>query len=161
MSVEQSGTITPGHRVKWVSQNVIGDAGPLGANLPVLGYLLSADFAATSDQPIVLPSTMTAFQLTGIVIANTTLSLTTAAGGFYPEAAKGGTPIVAASQVYSALTTSAKLMEATLASFGSTSYFTRSILEDWAIYFSLTTGQGANAYADIYLIGNDLTIYAS
>jgi hypothetical protein len=90
---------------------------------------------------------------TRFLITNASLSLTTAVGGFYPTVSKGGTPIVAATQVYSALTTAAALLSATLAAFGSGNAFSASNLTAWSIYFALTTPQGAAATADIYICG--------
>lgn len=158
MGVQQSGRVTPGHAVIWTTDNVIRDGGVLPSAQRVLASFPNADFNDTGDQPIILPPAINAFQLTGIIITNTTLSLSAAVGGFYPEADKEGTPLVADTQVYSTLTTAEKLMQATLASFGSGTRFSRSNLPDWAIYFALTTPQGAAANADIYLIGIDLTL---
>lgn len=158
MPVLQSGSVTPGHAVKWVTDNVIGDAGSLPAAQKVLAYLNNASFNSTADQPIILPSSINAFQLTGILITNASISLTTAAGGFYPAASKAGTAIVAASQVYSTLTASTKLLSATLAAAVATTRYSTANLADWTIYLSLTTAQGAAATADVYLIGIDLTL---
>ena len=64
-------------------------------------------------------------------------------------------------QAYSALTTSAGLLQATLASFGANTRFSSANLGALggllAIYLSLTTGQGAAATADVYAAGIDLT----
>lgn len=158
MPIEQSGNITAGHLVVFTANNVVQDGGPLAAAQKVLAVAQGVDFNATSDYEIALPSTLQQFQLTGIIITNASISLTTAVGGFYPTTSKGGTPIVAATQVYSALTASTKLLAATLASYGSTTKFDRNILTDWAIYFALTTAQGAAATADIYIQGIDLGI---
>ena len=157
MAIEQSGNIVPGHVAIWNSPNVIKDGGPLAASQKVIARLLNADFNADSDQPIVLPAAIQAFQLTGIIITGATASLSVAVGGFYTEADKAGDEIVADTQVYSALTTYDLLMQATLASFAQTARFSRRNLTDWSIYFSLTTPQGGAALADIYLIGIDLT----
>lgn len=160
-SVQQSGNITVGHGAQWLATGVIGDAGSTLAGEKVLASLRGANFNTTIDQPLVIPSIITAFMLTRIVITNATLSLTTAAGGFYSAASKGGTAIVAAGQAYSTLTTADKLSQATLASFGSTTRFSSSNLGLLggllAFYLSLTTGQGAAAQADVYAIGVDLT----
>jgi hypothetical protein len=160
-SVLQSGNVTPGHLAGWVTDGVIGDLGISPFN--VIASLRSVNFNETSDQPILIPAQIAAFQLTGIVVTNASISLTTAQGGFYPQSAKGGTPIVASTQAYSALTTSAGLLQATLASFGSSTRFSATNLGTIlgtsliAIWFSLTTPQGVAATADIYLVGNNLT----
>lgn len=160
-NVSSSGNITPYHGVQWLAPGVIGDSGAPVAGPLVIASLRGANFNTTNDQPITIPQNILAFQLTGIVITNASLSLTTAAGGFYPAASKGGTPIVSSAQAYSALTTVNSLMQATLASFGSGTRFSSAnlglILGLPQIWFSLTTGQGAAASADIYLIGQNLT----
>ena len=159
MTILQSGTVTPGHLAQWTTDGVIQDGGVSPFN--VIASSRSVNFNTTSDQPISIPFAISAFQLTGIVITNASISLTTAVGGFYPAASKGGTPIVSASQAYSALTTSAGLMQATLASFGSNTRFSAANLGAigglLCVWFSLTTPQGAAATADIYLIGSNLT----
>lgn len=154
MSVEQSGNITPGHVAVFTSDDVIQDGGALpGTSEMVLARLLSANMNVTTDQQINLPIAFTKIMLTRILITNASLSLTTAVGGFYPTTSKGGTPIVAASQVYSSLSTAAALLAATLASFGSNNAFSASNLTAWSLYFALTTPQGAAATADIYICG--------
>jgi hypothetical protein len=160
-SVLQSGNVTPGHLASWTTDGVLQDAGGTPASQRVLASLRSANFNITSDQPILLPNSINAFQLTGIVVTNASVSLSSAVGGFYPQAAKAGTPIVSASQAYSALTTAAGLLQVTLASFGQNTRFSAANLGSinglLAIWFSLTTPQGAGATADIYLTGIDLS----
>lgn len=160
-SILQSGNVTPGHSATWVTDGVLQDGGGVPAAQRVLASLRGANFNITTDQPILIPINFTAFQLTGIVITNASVSLTTAVGGFYPAALKGGTPIVSAAQAYSALTTPAGLLQATLASFGQNTRFSSANLGlvngFLAIWLSLTTAQGAAATADVYLQGVDLT----
>ncbi len=156
MTVLQSGSVTPGHGAKWVTDNVLGDAGSNPYSQRVLASLLNANFNDTGDQPILLPATLQAFQLTGIIVTNASVSLTTAAGGFYPRASKAGTALVANTQVYSALTTALLLMNLTLTSYAQTNRFSRAQLPDWTIYFALTAAQGVNCTADIYIVGNEL-----
>jgi hypothetical protein len=159
--VQQSGNITPGHLPVWVAPGVIGDGGAALAAQRVLASLRAANFNTTSDQPIAIPQRVTAFALTGIIVTNASLSLTTAVGGFYPQAAKAGTPIVAAAQAYSTLTTANALLNATLAAFGSGTRFSSANLGTIGgllnIWFALTTAQPVAATADIYLVGIDLT----
>jgi|SRR5208282_6193211 len=157
--IQQSGQVTPGHIATWTTDGVIQDGG--AAPLNVIASLRNANFNITSDQPIIIPQSIVAFQLTGIVVTNASISLTTAVGGFYPQSTKGGTPIVASSQAYSALTSANSLMQATLAAFGSGTRFSSANLASigglLAIWFSLTTAQGAAATGDIYLLGNNLS----
>jgi len=56
MSVEFTQPVTRNHLVKWVSNGVIGDAGPQVAGQRILGVLQNADFNSTNDQPIIVPS---------------------------------------------------------------------------------------------------------
>lgn len=154
--IQQSGNVTPGHGAKWVTDQVIGDAGPNPYAQRVLASLLQANFGSTADQPLQLTPTLNAFQLTGIVVTNASGSLDVATGGFYPQVSKGGTAIVAAGQVYSALTSGLLLMNATLTAYANTQRFSRSQLPDWAIYLSLTTAQGFPLTADVYALGIEL-----
>lgn len=156
--VLQSGNITPGHLATWTTDGVIQDGGPVKSSKQVLASLLSADFNTISDQALLLPTSMTAFAITGIIVTNSVVSLTTAVGGFYPQAAKGGTAIVANTQVYSSLNAQSKLLNCTIAAAALATYYTRGNVPDWAIYLSLTTAQGVYAVADVYLIGTDLTV---
>ena len=157
MPIEQSGNITPGHVAIWMTTGVVGDGGPLKSSHTVLATLLSADFNSISDQPLLLPSTITAFAITGIVVCNSAVSLSTAVGGFYPQTSKGGTAIVANTQVYSSLNTVTKLLNCTIPAGVLATRYDRTNVPNWAIYLSLTTAQGIAANADIYLLGVDLT----
>lgn len=158
MGVLQSGRVTPGHIAKWVSDNVLGDGGTIPAASRVLTQLLSADFNTLSDQPLLLPSTLNAFAITGIMVTNAPISLTTAVGGFYPQSSQGGVPIVAASQVYSSLNAQTKLLNATISAAGLATRYSRSNVPDWAVYLALSIAQGVEASADIYLLGVDLSV---
>lgn len=152
--IEQSGNVTPGHLVGWVAPGVVNDAGPpLGTSESVLAQLLGVNFNTTADQAIPLPETIAKVNFTRFIVTNASLSLTTAVGGFYPQPSKGGTSLVANTQVYSALTAASKLMNPTLTSAGSGTLFDDTILTSFSVYFSLTTAQGAACTADIYLCG--------
>lgn len=141
----------------WATDNVVQDGGPVPYSKRVLATLLNADFnAALVDQPILLPSTLNYFQLTDIIVAAPSTSLTLAAGGFYPQINQGGSPIVATAQTYSALTTSLLLMKPTITAYGQAQYFSRVQLANWALYFNLTTAQGTAANANIYVVGVEL-----
>ncbi len=158
MSVDFIQPVTRNHLAKWISNGVIGDAGPQVAGQRLLGILQNADFNSTNDQPILVQSSIQVFQLTGIIIANTTRSITTAVGGFYTGPSKSGSAIVAAGQVYTALTGPNLLMQATLTAFANSARFSPSLLNANQLFFSLTTPQGIACNADIYAIGVDLTI---
>lgn len=118
----------------------------------LLGRLTGANMNVTTDQAIPIAASVTKFLITGIYVTNASLSLTLAAGGFYSGAGKGGTVLVAAVQVYSALTAAGILLQATLAAGATGNAFAQS-----SIFFSLTTAQGSAATADIYVFGVDLT----
>lgn len=128
--------------------------GPAGAHGPqgVITLLRSANFNSTADQAMAIPSHITKFIITQILVTNCSVSMTLAAGGFYPAASKGGTAIVASTQVYTTLSSSTINLSTTLATGILTTTFAIS-----TIYFSLTTAQGSAATCDIYVIGIDLT----
>jgi hypothetical protein len=117
-----------------------------------LGVLKGANFNTTADQAIPVVSTVTVFQITSIVVTNCSTSLTLAVGGFYPATSKGGTPIIAAAQIYSALTAASVVLNPTIAATPLVTRFTVS-----NIYLSLTVAQGGAATCDVYVFGVDLT----
>jgi hypothetical protein len=115
------------------------------------GWLESANFNVTTDQAIPISVPGYTYMVDSIVISNPSVSLTTAAGGFYSAASKAGVAIVANTQVYTSLTsntasTTGNAMLATLATAGNTTAFLQSLN---TIYLSLTTGQGSAATADV------------
>lgn len=123
----------------------------------VIGKLLGANFNITTDQAIPiqiadansLVTTLAGnFIVEGIYVTNASISLTTAAGGVYTAITKGGSAIVAAAQVYTALTASTKYVALTKAGTSLTD-----VLNTANLYFSLTTAQGVAATADIYVYG--------
>lgn len=120
-------------------------------NHAIIGTLRSANFNSTSDQAIPINQTISAFAISDIIITNCSVNMTTAAGGFYPTTSKGGTAIVANTQVYSSLTAASILLRATISAAGSTTRYAIS-----NVYLSLTTPQGSAATCDVYLDGIDL-----
>jgi trimeric autotransporter adhesin len=115
----------------------------------VLGSLRAANFNTTLDQAIPINSRVTAFQIVKIIVTNCSGTLTLAVGGFYPTTSKGGTPIVAAAQAYSALSAATVILNPTIASNP------RMTLAN--VYLALSTGAGSAATCDVYVIGDDLT----
>jgi len=114
----------------------------------LLFTLRSANFNVTSDQ-ILTPTFNGKFRVKRIVVINTSLNgMSTAVGGFYTEASKGGSAIVAAGQVYTGLTNALTALELTLA-LPSVAF-----VAGTPLYFSLTTAQGAAATADLYVYGD-------
>lgn len=117
-------------------------AGRGSANEVLIGALASADFNSTADQAIALSAGL--WRITKIQTTNASLSMTTAAGGFYTAAAKGGTAVVAAAQVYTGMVLAADVVSCTIA---------KSVNVATPFYFALTTAQGAAATADISVYG--------
>jgi hypothetical protein len=136
------------------------DANKVGNLLPqqfggiLLGKLISANMNSTDDQRIVMFSNPSKFILRRIVVTNASISLTTAAGGVYTAASKGGTAVVASSQAYSSLSASTLFLDLTLSTSGSASTTVKSSIPN--LYLSLTTAQGAAATADVYVYGDIL-----
>jgi hypothetical protein len=118
----------------------------------ILCSIRGANFNVTTDQACTIPASVTAWAPTSIVVTNCSTSLTLAAGGVYPATSKGGTALVAAAQVYTALTGATVVLTLTLAANIAT---TRQTVN--TVYLSLTVGQGGAATCDFYVIGNDLT----
>jgi hypothetical protein len=161
VAVQQNGAVSPGHSAVWTTNGIIQDGGPFPAGPRVLGSSLGASFSTTTDQPILLPQTVSAFQLTGIIVTNASVSLTNAQGGFYTQPSKGGTALVQSSQIYVGLTSPSILIMPTLTATATSTRFSPAILAtigtQMAIFFSLTVAQVGNATADIYVLGVDLS----
>lgn len=107
-------------------------------------YSVAANMNVTTDQPMTPDFAIGSYIIDRIEVYSASTSLTTAAGGIYTAASKGGTAIVAAGQAYSALTTAAKTLAATLA--------TTDLRTETPI-LSLTTGQGSAATAIVEIWG--------
>jgi hypothetical protein len=158
--VIQSGLVTPNHVATWVTPGVIADGGPVATGRVMISAR-SINFNTTNDQPIVFPQWITAFRLATIIVTNASISLTTAQGGFYPQAAKAGTAIVANTQAYSSLTATSVILNPTLAGSAGTTRFSAANLNSigglLAIWFSLTTAQGSLATGDVYFVCDNLS----
>lgn len=115
----------------------------------LLGKLIGANFNSTLDQAITVAGTVS-YRITEILVTNCAVSLTAASGGFYNAAGKpGGGVLVAAAQVYSALTgTTSQFMTTTIGGVGSTNLQTAA-----TIYLSLSVAQGSPVTADVYVFG--------
>lgn len=123
---------------------------PIGLGPNYLGRLLGANMNSTADQPFVMAIPPGAkFRPTKITCLNASTSLTTAAGGIYPAASKGGTAIVASGQAYSALTAAAQALDLTIVSGTLPTVYAAGVIPT----LGLTTGQGAAATADFYMEG--------
>lgn len=115
----------------------------------LLFRLTGANMNVTTDQAFIpyLWTPGAQFLIERIRVVNASTSLTTAAGGIYTAASKGGNAIVAAAQAYSTLTGSTIGLDLTIAAVGNGLQTATPIL-------SLTTGQGAAATADFYVYGS-------
>jgi hypothetical protein len=115
-----------------------------------VGRLLGANFNSTADQAIAI-SPSGEYVIRRIIVANCSASITLAAGGLYTGAGKTGTIVVAAAQVYTALTGSAKWIDLTLASG-----VTGDTVAVFTLFLSLTTGQGSAATCDVHVFADIL-----
>lgn len=109
----------------------------------MIGRLIGANMNSTADQSITLMAGT--WKIEGFYVTTPSTSLTTAAGGVYTAAAKGGTAIVAAGQAYSTLVAATDVLGCTMAATPNVTNNT--------IYLSLTTGQGSAATADVFVYG--------
>lgn len=114
-----------------------------------LGGLVPANMNTTLDQAIQM--SFTKYIVRRIVVYAASVSITTAAGGIYTGPDKSGTPIVAASQIFSALTGSSKWFDLPLVAPATTDWFSAATL-----YLSLTTPQGSAATLNLMVIGEAL-----
>lgn len=121
----------------------------------LLGSKNNANMNVTTDQAITLTERATLlaedpiwniYQVSRIVASDPSTSLTAADGGIYPTTSKGGTPIVAATQVYTALVNPSDTLELTLDS-------QEVALSVGTLYLSLTGTQGGAATADFAVYG--------
>lgn len=125
----------------WARLGLLG-----GGNL--IGQKIGANMNSTADQAVSLLSGNCGLNL--IEVTNASANLTLAAGGIYTGAAKSGTAIVAAAQVYSALSTSLLILPLTIAA--------RPRITGGQVFISLTTAQGGTATADFNFYGSDYSI---
>lgn len=117
----------------------------------LLFRLLAADFNVTTDQPFI-PTFNAKYRITKITAENTTVNgMATAAGGVYTAASKGGSAIVANTQVYTGLTNALTALDLTLA------LPNLILVSGTPLYFSLTTPHGSAAAADLYVWGDTYT----
>lgn len=142
--------VAPGTTVLAGTQ--VSPTGPQGAVPPINAYgLLGSaivDMNTTADQAFNVRAG--SYYIDKIVVIDASVSLTTAAGGIYTAAGKAGVSLVAATQVYTALTTSAKVLELSLA-------VPTDKRTEGTLYFSLTTAQGVAATAEVLVFGYVLT----
>lgn len=138
---------------KLTAANINMASGPL-PRYGLLASLIGANFNVTTDQAMALQTGITRYIIRRIIVDNASINLTgsAAAGGIYTQAAKAGTAIVAAAQMYTALTASTKFLDLTLAAVVGTD-----ILTATTIYLSLTTPHGVAVTANVWVFGENVT----
>lgn len=119
-------------------------------NTGTLVKLAGANMNTTADQAITgFPSK---YQINGVLFTNASGSLTTAVGGIYTAASKGGSQVIYSGQSYATLTSSSVLLQGSFAIGALEVAYTQATL-----YLSLTTPQGSALTCDVYVIGTPLT----
>lgn len=124
----------------------------LAGLIQALWSIKGADMNITTDQPFFPAFDFTSFvnfQVNSMRAFNASTSLTTAAGGLYTAAAKGGTVLIAAATVYTAATGAGapgQVVAVNAPGSGLIPLTTPPIL-------NLTTAQGGAATADIIVYG--------
>lgn len=118
----------------------------------LLFKLIGANMNVTTDQifnPVNGGPGNSHYRISAIYCTNASTSLTTAAGGVYNAISKpsGANILVAAAQAYSTLTASTSGFNLTLNAAGN------GLQAGITPVFSLTTGQGSAATADLYIFG--------
>ena len=119
----------------------VATPGGAGPQKSLIGKLVGANFNSVADQEITITA---GYRVTQIIVQNASTSMTNADGGFYSAAAKAGTAIVLATQVYTALTGATIQLNVPIA-----------VVMDGltSVFFALTGAQGGAATADIYIYG--------
>jgi hypothetical protein len=123
---------------------------PANTGPSLLGQFVGLNMNITTDQSLQLTVPANAYYfLRSLVARNASISLTTAAGGIYDTASKGGTVLLLAATVYSELTgptvVSAKPVVAAQVLL---------VRNTNPLFFSLTTGQGSAATMDLLVYGD-------
>ena len=116
------------------------------------GKLTGANFNSTADQAITIVSPTATYSVLRIVVNNSSCDMSAATvpvGGFYSAASKGGIQLIAASQSYSALSSTA--INTLNNHVTLTGNLNSAYLNLGTIYFSLSTAHGSACTADIYV----------
>lgn len=115
------------------------------------GVLHSANFNSVADQAITITSPTPNYRINSIFFTNASTSMTTAAGGMYTAAAKGGAVVIPATTVYTTLNGSAINSAGSAFGAGLNAANTNTAYNVSTLFLSLTTAQGAAATADVYV----------
>ena len=121
-----------------------------GAQAP-LWRITAADMNTTSDQAFTKLASFTNWLFTGAVTVDSSGAITTAVGGIYTAASKGGIAIVAASQGYNTITGASQGNGLTIANAG------RATMTTGNLYLSLSTPEGSARTLTFYVFGIPLT----
>lgn len=152
INAEQSGQVTPGHLVAWVTDNVVGDAGVqfINAYGKFVVTLQNVNFnAANHDNaiPINLPFGYTRYRLEQIIISGASASISAATCGVFSQPAGAGLQIVTSGTALTVTQTGgdvANNMQVITPNNQSTM-----ALIDAIIYFRTQTAEGAPATASV------------
>lgn len=117
------------------------------ASVGIIAKLAAANLNIATDQPIAMPAGK--YMLLGVYATNCTGNVTTAAGGIYTAAAKGGNQVIYNGQSYAALTGASNIILPLAFAAGALELSYNNPI----LYFSLTTPQGAAMTADLYVMG--------
>lgn len=113
-----------------------------------LFVIRGADFQLTTDQALTKVGSFTNYVITSVIAVRKTGGATVAClGGIYTAAAKGGTPLIAATQSWVLLSGAGKQVQATLAAVLSTDVQTATPV------LALSTGSTAAVTADLFIFG--------
>lgn len=115
---------------------------------------VSVDLNSTSDQAVTLelPDGFSRYRIaSAIVTNNTSANASSAVGGIYTAASKGGTAIVDAAQTYLLLTTDTRNQVLTISTAGV------QIMNDLTLFFSLSTPAGVAATGELIITAYPIT----
>lgn len=116
--------------------------------LQLLFVIRAANMTLTTDQVFTKKFAGTNYQITSVSAIRKSGAFGVACvGGIYDSAAKAGNALIAAAQVWSALTGASTLQTATLAAIAST------IVSSATPFLSLTTGNTGALTADVFIWG--------
>lgn len=118
--------------------------------MQLLFTLNAANMNVTTDQPFTKAWAFNEYEIATIRCRDADGTLSTAAGGIYTAAAKGGTALVAAGQAYSGITGTGQGIDLTIAAAGRAKQTATPI-------FALTTAQGAARVATLEIWGIPLS----
>ena len=110
----------------------------------ILFQIVTANMNSTADQAFARLFQFNEYILTRIIVTNASIALSPAAGGIYTGASKGGTAIVPAAQVYSALNATTPVLDLT---------FANTDRRAGVPILSLSVPKGSAATADFYIEG--------